>query len=515
MTPKQLEALITHYYDFCETGTRIMKNNPLHSGDIKDEVYHGVINSFLSSLSNYLLLVYDDLKADESLLFAKSNTNKVLLRVTIEAVLLLDIFKRHPEYIENYYSTYVSDKKRMAALFDNQEYDEKYLRRFEWLPKIKRHRPSSLVDLLNYIDWEDAEQKEFYEIIIRNLDAFIHPSFYLGRSVETQAITNIDVISPIFIEGGIVYELCDNFIDLVNDYNPELAKSLKSCLASRELTNALSIKYADNHRNLPQDIGPVCYALSNISNLLKFDKEPSYLQRNIAYLTTDLAPRFEDLLQAYFTGNKFLFEIQLRTIMESLSMMHILLKEDEARNYVFYLHQQIKGYEANKTALELLDKYGINTSNVHLDDMNQSLVDIIADYYQKVHKVEIAKKDILRLNGWALYLKDTNNQTVPNAVDIINNMLNDLFKKEAGELLATVFEESNTYTHVTLYAFLDDNAKIEPKYVIYINHALHNILRGFISIPNFLNLNGQEKEELSQQLLLTFNRLNAAALNQI
>lgn len=515
MTIQELEKLVKYYYDLGAAGKKIINTISYEEGNVKSQVYYAVLNGFFSSLENYLLLVYDDLKADVALLFAKSNTNKVLLRIAIEATLLLDIFENNPDLIDAYYATYVSDKKRMNALFKGEEYNEKYLRRFEWLPKIKKKRPSSLVDLLDYVKWEDEEQKEYYKIIIRNLDTFIHPSFYVGRSVETRAITNIDTIAPIFAKEGIISELYENLIDLSANYSQELASELAKLLNSDTPSNDIDIAYQKSHEGLPASIGPICFFLSNIGHMMHSPNEPTYLQRNIAYLTTDLTPRYEDLLQSYFMGNKFLFEIQLRTILESLSMMHILLKEDEYRNYVFFIHQQIKSFEANKSALELLEKHGITVQNLNLDDDRQRNIDIIKDYYKRFFNADPSQKDILRLNGWALYLRGVNNDTVPNAVDIINNMLNDFFKEEPSSLLSNIFEESNTYMHVTLYAFLDDKAKINHQFVTYINHSLLNILNGILNIPNLLTISNKEKEDLLRNTLLTFTDLNSQALHKV
>ena len=64
--------------------------------------------------------------------------------------------------------------------------DEKYLKRFAWLPRIKGKRINNLNDLLSYIEFEDDNQKLFYQILIRNFDTFIHPSFNFSLNIESK-----------------------------------------------------------------------------------------------------------------------------------------------------------------------------------------------------------------------------------------------------------------------------------------------------------------------------------------
>ena len=514
MELKELELVVAKYYDFCKLGLHFTRTNKPDESK-ESQVHYAIINGFFAALNNYLLLVYDDLKVNASVLFAKSNTNKVFLRVIIEATLLLDIFKHHPDYIEPYYNTYLSDKKRLSSIFDKDDEHKKYLRRFSWLPKHNKKKPSTLIDLLNYVDFENAEHREFYTVIIRSLDAFTHPSFYMGQSIETHLIADINTISPIFIKNGILSEITDNFTDFISEIYPDFAAELKNILNSPIVSPKISIDYQAIIGNLPKEINSISMIMNAISGSIKSAPNPTYSQRNIAYLLLDLAPRYEDLLRAYFSRNKFLFAIQLRTIIESLSMLHILLKEDEKRNYIFYIHQQIKSFEANNSTVELLKKYGIGLPNSNFEDTNNSNVETIAEYYKKEHGVDVSTSQILRLNGWALYLRGQDNDVVPNTIDLVNNMLNDLFKIDAIKEIQAVFEESNAYTHLTLYAFLDETMHISPNLILYLNHSLLTVLLGIIARPNLTLLSEKEKERISMDLSKRIIDLNARTFNKI
>lgn len=493
MNANKLKQLICRYYDFCIIGEKHLKTYQLDNSKIS-QTYYCLFRGFLLALINYLLLVYDDLVSSNRPLYPKTNTNKLFVRLAVESVLLLDIFATNPEYIERYYASYLSDLKRLQLLFAGKKSEEKFIRRFAWLPRHKGKRASALVDLLNYVNFTDDEHKNYFLILLRNLDNYTHPSFKIAQGLDNKTLASLELIAPFFIENGIINELCENLIEHIND--DKIKQELIEILTSKKHSQDIDKKYRELLANSPQEINPVCYIIAQLSNVINRSKHANYRLKNISYLLLDLAPRYEDFLRAYFNHNTLLLEIQLRTIFESLAMLDLLLYEDEKRNYVFFIHQGIKGYEANKTALDLLDKLNLVKPNIDIEGRYQQNIDTLTEYYRVEHQKEISKKDILRLNGWALYLKKYNNSKVPNASFMVEKLNDNHFKDaETKRFLNASFEESNAFTHLTHYAFLEEKKEINPLLIKYLNQILGEIILAIAKAPEIITLLSEEEKE--------------------
>ena len=155
----ELKMRLESDFIFLDKAEKLLEKYCVHSSNL-DEAFFVCFKGYINSARNYILSVFEDISTTTNnfTLFTKSNANRSLIRNCLEATLLLHIFSSHPEYSDKYLETYASDKKRIDNLFSQIEDDEKYMKRFSWLPRIKGKRVNNLNDLLNFIDFEDEKE---------------------------------------------------------------------------------------------------------------------------------------------------------------------------------------------------------------------------------------------------------------------------------------------------------------------------------------------------------------------
>lgn len=450
------------------------------------------LKGFIDNSRNYIYSVYEDIagnEKDENIIYAKSNSNRALIRNCLESTVLLYIFFQHPEYCDKYMETYDSDLKRINNLYANIKDDEKYLKRFAWLPRKKGKRINNLNDLLAYIDFEDENQKLFYQILIRNFDTFIHPSFNFSQNIESKDILNDTLIHTLYAKDGIMYQLHECFLTFFIDYfkdqitNEEL-EDLKGLIEIESIaTNNLEIQFFKRLKQYPKEIYTMSYVIALLPNFILPYKDSLWKRKNIGYLLQDLCTHYDDFLKSYFNKNHTLFFTEARHVFESLSILNILLQENEKRNYIFHIHQDIKGFESKNTTYTMLGSEEYLSKKEQLEKEYEEHIQEIEKYYLEDFEQIIERSKILRLNGWSLFLKNQKNDYIPNAPDFVRFLIRDHFNKEDIENFALgLFEESNAFMHITPYATYVTSENKASYTIKIINSILSTIIFGIIKI---------------------------------
>jgi len=189
------------------------------------------------------------------------------------------------------------------------------------------------------------------------------------------------------------------------------------------------------------------------------------------------------LLKSYFTKNVSLFYIEARYVFESLSILHILLQEDEKRNYIFHIHQDIKGYESKNTTYTMIGSDEFLERKEQLKDVYENNIQEIEKYYVEEFNQEIERNKILRLNGWSLFLKNQQNDYIPNAPDFIRFLIQDhLHDEEKVNFVLGMFEESNAFLHITPYATFTPTFDRAKEAISIIITSLSNIIFGVLKV---------------------------------
>lgn len=443
---------------------------------------------FIENSRNYLFSVYEDISGGDNSIYAKSNANRALIRNCLESTILLYIFFQHPEYCDKYYETYESDVKRINNLYSNIKEDEKYLKRFAWLPRIKGKRINNLNDLLSYIEFEDDNQKLFYQILIRNFDTFIHPSFNFSLNIESRNILDSTLIHTLYAKDGIMYQLHECFLTFFLEYfnkvlSEEEINNIKQLTEKISYTNNLEIEFFKRLKQYPTEIYTMSYVIALLPNFILPYKDNEYKRKNVGYLLQDMCTHYDDLLKSFFNKNHTLFFMEARHIFESLSVLNILLQENEKRNYIFHIHQDIKGYESKKTTYTMLGSQEFIEKKEELEKEYENNIFEIEKYYQEEFNQEVERNKILRLNGWSLFLKNQQNDYIPNAPDFIKFLIKDHFDNEKVEnFVLGLFEETNAFLHITPYAVFTSAKEKAPYTIKIINSILSTILFGIIKI---------------------------------
>ncbi len=450
------------------------------------------LKGFIDNSRNYIYSVYEDIAGsddDETIIYAKSNSNRALIRNCLEATVLLYIFFQHPEYCEKYMETYESDLKRINNLYANIKDEEKYLKRFAWLPRKKGKRINNLNDLLSYIDFEDDNQKLFYQILIRNFDTFIHPSFNFSQNIKNKNILNDTLIHTLYAKEGIMYQLHECFLTFFNDYfaniipQEEIDSLKKSFTSELDETNNLDISFFKRLKQYPREIHTMSYVIALMPNFILPYKDSLWKRKNVGYLLQDLCTHYDDFLKSYFNKNHTLFFTEARHVFESLSILNILLQENEKRNYIFHIHQDIKGFESKNTTYTMLGGDEYEERKVQLEQEYENHIKEIENYYLEDFNQQIERVKILRLNGWSLFLKNQKNDYIPNAPDFIRFLIKDHFNKEEIEnFVLGLFEESNAFMHITPYATYVTSDEKSSYTIKIINSILSTIMFGIIKI---------------------------------
>ncbi len=499
---KILYSKIKKYFVYTSFLDYLLNQIKPDGNEVYDLSIWSCFNAFNKSLMSYLLSVYDDLRYEEYDFLPKANANKLLLRNCIEAMLILNVLENHPDYASKYYATLESDKNRIKELYKPSEIEEeekkKFMKRFSWLPRYLGKKANSISDLINYVDFDDETQKEQYKIIVKNFDSFIHPSFtYVETLNEEKRSNNFDGVLALFIDNGIIQEATYNILKSFNDaYKNRLNKNifiiLKEILDNetyndflipidlKELNkinytseNKLVIlsgiyskfniakKYQMLNAKSPDYIGGIPYIIGMLANYIEKDNS-SIKAKNTILLLRDLASRYDDMLHAVFEDNPMQFFAQSRFVIESLSIINILLNEDETRNSIYALHQSIKSYDAEVIKADFINanRADLALNSKNLTDSYNKNIEIIKNYYKETFTLDVEDRNIARLNGWAIKLKNINNLNVPNTPFFVNLLCETYFgsaNKNISSLLLALFEESNAFTHVTPYAFAYGN----------------------------------------------------------
>jgi hypothetical protein len=498
---KELLQKVEKYYVFSSFLGYLLNVIPIDENKIYDKSVYIAFNAYVQSSISYLLSLYDDLNADDYYLFKKASANRILLRNCFESFLILNILENHPEYAVDYFLTLDSDKERIKNLYleddDQEKLDKKrFLKRFEWLPRYKGKKARSISDLLNYIEFEDIDQKRFYQIMIRNFDISIHPSFDYVLSITGKGnVSNDALIEGVFKEEGLFEQASVNILSLFtsifkNFLNKNLNTALKMILVGFEANEAedvldlkgvlnLKIKNEEldqfvskvfNTFNIkdrfemvqlaPDYIKNLAYGVEDIAQNVLSSNRVSPRARTISTLLLDISPRFGDMNYAVFENNPIKFYAQARHVIESFSVINALLGEDDERSYIYSIHLRVKAYEARIGAADFLNNIQLEEQTLispkQIKDDYLSDIAIIRKYYIDKFRVDVEEKDLARLNGWALYLKGKNNQVVPNSPFFVEMMATDLYKGERVDISSAIlalYEEANAFTHVTPYAF--------------------------------------------------------------
>ena len=483
------------YFAFCELLDKTIKSLKVDDTSYYKSCYV-CFNGFTHSLLSYLLSVYDDLDQEEFLIMPKANANRILLRNCLESNLILNVLQNHPIYAEKFYATLQSDIDRIEETYnvlDSNSIDlKKYMKRFSWLPRIKGKKCTSLKDVLHFVDFSENDDIEYfyYNTLIKNFDTFIHPSFKFAEQIRDHKLgEEIKNISCLFINGGIIYDCCANCLsNLMSIYDKnipqETYKKLNCILTCKEhKATEHNIKWAYDKMN--GLVANYIHALpSSIVNLAGSIETNCYKNTNIVYLLYDLSSHYDDMLVSFYTYDIMMFYAQARYVIESLSLIHTLLRDDEERNNIYYLHQNIKSYDAKISALNFLNKFNlegkedpIDVNNVHVENIEK-----IRSYYKNSFNKDVEQNKITRLNGWALYLKNVNNENVPNSPFFVELMGRELINnKEITHYLLGFYEESNAFTHITPYAF--DPTQIDfdlKKPLLLINELLKRLVTNII-----------------------------------
>ena len=449
------------------------------------------LNGFIDNSKNYIYSVYEDLTDNENstnIIYAKSNSNRALIRNCLEATLLLYIFTHNPEYCDKYLETFDSDVKRINNLYANIKDEEKYLKRFAWLPRKKGKRINNLNDLLSYIDFDDENQKLFYQILIRNFDTFIHPSFNFSQSIENKNLIDNTLITTLFANEGIMQQLHECFLTFFLDYfkdklTDQEILSLKDSTISKAKANSLEIHFFKRLTKYPSEIKSMSYVIALIPNFILPFKYNSWKRKNVGYLLQDMCTHYDDLLKSFFNKNHTLFFMEARHVFESLSILNILLQENENRNYIFHIHQDIKGFESKNTTYTMLGSQEYLNKKELLEKEYENHIQEITKYYQDEFNQAVERSKILRLNGWSLFLSKHQNDYVPNAPDFIRFLIHDHFNNEKIEnFVLGLFEESNAFLHITPYAAYTSAGEKVPDTIKIINQILSATIYGIIKM---------------------------------
>ena len=524
-------------------------------------------NAFCQSSTSYIMSVYEDLRYENYDFLPKSNANRLLLRNCIEANLILNVLENKPALATNYYATLASDQERIQDLYktastteDDEKENKHFLKRFSWLPRFQGKKAKSMSDLLNYVDFESEQQRNEYKIIIKNFDTFIHPSFNFVQSVSEEKISgSIAGVIALFTDNGIFYDTAFNLLYLFKAIYAKVFKAsifqiLEDLLSGPSYNGfyfpikqeeILTLDYNEKNKVsvltgiysafsiqrhyqrltglAPDYLGGIPYIIGQVANYICRFTRVSYTTRNVIFLLRDLTPRYDDMLHAVYEHNPILFYTQSRYVVEALSILNVLLLEDDERSKIYAIHQRIKSYDARISAAKFINENSESVDlpiRTYMDDQAinaqyESDLQIVSEYYQRRFNVAVERRSIERLNGWALYLKRTNNDTVPNSPYFVNLLCECFYPKgddHVATLLLALFEESNAFTHVTPYGF--DKNRSAPDLespVIFINDLTVRLIYGILkSFHLEEHLTNEQRNEIDVGF---FRAINAIRTN--
>ena len=521
----EIRKNIKRYYQYAQA-LRHFTNLIAQTTNAKDKIsYYICLDGFATRLSNYCLSLYEEI-TNENVAFHKGNSNKIYIRGCLESCLIISILVSRPNLTVNFMNNLTYDVVRINNVYKNSSnyrfelYKEFYnvvlegkpQKRFGWLPRLKGKKALNMSDLLNYINIEDEGKRNYYEMLIKSSDNFSHPSFYIPRTVLSNNFDkNIQDIEIITSEHGIINEcihIIDDFIKeffetnskiriseiLYNIINGNISSKCQpltflqandyilgvdSNITSLDVANFF-MKRIDVERKLKMRNSTYPISIEKITNglhelaLTLLKTENSHYHKNLALLTLDSKFRIDDLFKAYYDFDLLSFYTQVRYLIEFVVTVNILTMENNERNKIYYIHQYIKGYQAKTTIKNFLSTQEIAKNSLinkvfeeETTKYNQS-IDYIIDYYKKYYNKDVDRNNVIRLNGWALYLSGLENEYILNLPSLLNFSVSSLTSGINEELsqyginiaitdyVLGLYEESCAYSHVTPYAWVNN-----------------------------------------------------------
>ncbi len=522
--------------------------------------YFICLDNYAERLIAYTTFTYADLQVKNSIILPKSDANRIYLRGCLESCFIINILLNNYSLSEKFISNIKADIKKINYAYKDSSinrkeiyseyYSEdlenvKYERRYSWLPRYKKKKAANISDLVNYMAIDDEAKKAYFEMYIRSLDSYSHPSFYIPSMFHAPKLNpNFKEIFLLYDKGGIIHE-CNkiiidslnaflksinmehstDFLELmnnnyeinstpitsmryVNDYilnNSDICSKEDVC---RFLWSRYSIKdfYLSHVKQYPQYIGHVTLGFSLLIDYLK-DKNDNtnYKLVDTIMLLEDALLRYDEFLKAFTTNYITSFYVQSRYLIEFIVNLNIVLNEDKERAYIYFIHQDIKSYQYKQNIYNFFKTQNIENARVEKDiirieEKNKKDLEYIRNYYLNNYNHEVDDKTISRLNGWALHLTGLDNEEVINLPALLSFSIENLVKevqemfKEFGlmnisDFVQGYYEESCAYSHVTPYAFFNDlkiyrsNALIREQYIV-INLLMIQLYNKIVEVFN-------------------------------
>ena len=527
----------------------------------KFTAYFICLDNYAERLIAYTTFTYADLQVRNSLILPKSDANRIYLRGCLESCFIINILLNNYSLSEKFISNIKADIKKINYAYKDSSinrktiyseyYSEdleniKYERRYSWLPRYKKKKAANISDLVNYMSIESEAKKAYFEMYIRSLDSYSHPSFYIPSMFHApRSNSNFKEIYMLYDDGGIIHE-CNkmiinslnaflksidmehstDFLELMNNnyeinstpitsmrYVNDYVLNQSNVYTKEEVCRFLWGRYNINDffishvKQYPQYIGNVTLGVSLLIDYLKSKNDnTNYKLVNTIMLLEDALLRYDEFLKAYTTNYITSFYVQSRYLIEFIVNLNILLNEDEERSYVYFIHQDIKSYQYKQNIYNFFKTQNIDNPRVEedilrIEEKHKKDLEYIHNYYLEKFNHDIDEKSISRLNGWAIHLKELNNEEVVNLPSLlsysIENLVQDvqeMFKAHnlmnIADFVQGYYEESCAYSHVTPYAFFNNlkiytsNALIREQFIV-INLLVVQLYNKIIEVFKF------------------------------
>ena len=520
--------------------------------------YFICLDNYAERLIAYTTFTFADLQVKKSIILPKSDANRIYLRGCLESCFIINILLNNYSLSEKFMSNIKADIKKINAAYKDssinrktiyKEYyeedleDIKYERRYSWLPRRKKKKAANISDLVNYMSIEDDAKRAYFEMYIRALDSYSHPSFYIPSMFHAPKLNaNFKEIYLLYDDGEIInecnkiiinslnaflksinmehstdfLELMNNAYEInstpitsmfhVNDYILNESDEFKKEDICRFLWNRFDINkfYLSHVKQYPQYIHNITLGFSMFIDYLKSKNDnTNYKLVNTIMLLEDALLRYDEFLKAYTTDYITSFYVQSRYLIEFIVNLNILLNEDEERSYVYFIHQDIKSYQYKQNIYSFYKTQNLSNPQVEknierIEEKNKEDVKFIHDYYLNKFNHEVDDKTISRLNGWAIHLKGLDNEEVYNLPLLLSFSIDDLIKNvqemfksmnlmNISDFVQGYYEESCAYSHVTPYAFFNNlkiygsNALIKEQFIV-INLLIVQLYSKIISV---------------------------------
>lgn len=544
--------------------------------------YFICLDNYAERLIAYTTFTYADLQVKNSIILPKSDANRIYLRGCLESCFIINILlndyslstkfmsniKADIKKINYAYKDSSKNRKEIYSEYYNEDLENiKYERRYSWLPRYKKKKAANISDLVNYMSIDDEAKKAYFEMYIRSLDSYSHPSFYIPSMFHAPKLNpNFKEIYLLYDKGGIIHECNKMIIEslntflkniqmehstdfleymnnnyeinstpitsmrYVNEYVLNNATDYKKEDISRFFWNRYNVNtfYISHVKQYPQYIGHITLGVSLFIDYLKSKNDnTNYKLVNTIMLLEDALLRYDEFLKAYSTNFISSFYIQSRYLIEFIVNLNILLNEDEERSYVYFIHQDIKSYQYKQNIYSFFKTQNIDNPKVEKDiaRIEQKQIDdlkYIHDYYLNKYNHEIDDKTIARLNGWAIHLTDLNNEEVVNLPGLLSYSISNLVENiqdlftpfglmNISDFVQGYYEESCAYSHVTPYAFFNDlkiyrsSALIREQYIV-INMLIIELYNKIIDRFN-LDENDPDLKRVDDLLISSLTKL--------